>query len=305
MKLSIIIPMKNEEKYIEGCLQSIVNNSYPREKYEIICIDNGSDDRTVELAKKYTKNVYQLPCKTVGSLRNYGAEKAKGKYLAFVDADCVVNGDWMKAASHYFDHDEIVCFGSYPQIPVEATWVQKAWGLNREVKKDIQNIAWLPSMNLFVRKDIFEEVCGFDEKLETCEDVDLCYRIGMKYKIKSDKRIRSTHLGEAKTIKDFIRKELWRGRSNFVGLKHHGVHFKEIPSIIIPLYYLILPFILFMLLYIKGPLFSIVSTIALAALPPLLIAIYITTRAKKYNYVLRASFIYLVYFVVRAIALVR
>ncbi len=85
MKLSIIIPMKNEEKDVESCLKSILNNSYSREDYEIICMDNGSTDRTVELAKKYTTNVYSIPGKTISYLRNYGSKKAQGEFLAFVD----------------------------------------------------------------------------------------------------------------------------------------------------------------------------------------------------------------------------
>ncbi len=73
MKVSIIIPMKNEEKDIGSCLKSILDNSFSREDYEIICVDNGSTDRTVELAEKYTPSVYSIPDKTISYLRNYGA----------------------------------------------------------------------------------------------------------------------------------------------------------------------------------------------------------------------------------------
>lgn len=297
--------MKNEEKHIESCLRAILNNIYPEKKYEIICIDNGSSDRTVELARKYTASVYSIPDKTISYLRNYGAQKAQGEYLAFVDADCIVDRLWMEAASVYFKNENIVCFGSTPGIPIDATWVQKTWYLNKAVRKEIQKIEWLESMNLFIRKDVFFEVGGFNEELLTCEDVDLCYRIGEEYQIISDKRIKVIHLGEARTLTEFFKKELWRGKSNLNGLKEHGLKIKEIPSIVLPLYYLILPIIFLILLYLKGQLFAVFSLVILLIAPPLLISINIATKTSRYNYILKASTIYLIYFTARAISLIR
>ena len=89
MKFSVIIPMKNEEKFIGPCLSSICNNNFPVGEYEIICIDNGSTDNTVEIAKSHTDKVYLLPGVSISALRNFGANKASGKFLAFVDADKV------------------------------------------------------------------------------------------------------------------------------------------------------------------------------------------------------------------------
>jgi len=208
LKVSIIIPMKNEENNIRLCLDSIAGNSYPKEEYEIICVDNGSTDRTLEVARGYTKNVYQLPDNTISALRNYGAQRAQGEYLAFIDSDCVADKFWLQSASMYFGSENMVCFGSTPEIPADATWVQKTWYLNKQIRSDVQRVEWLESMNLIVKKDVFRELGGFNEKLETCEDVDLCYRIGQKYQIISDKRIRVVHLGEAKTLGEFFKKEM-------------------------------------------------------------------------------------------------
>ena len=304
LKVSIIIPMKNEENNIRLCLDSIAGNSYPKEEYEIICVDNGSTDRTLEVARGYTKNVYQLPDNTISALRNYGAQRAQGEYLAFIDSDCVADKFWLQSASMYFGSENMVCFGSTPEIPADATWVQKTWYLNKQIRSDVQRVEWLESMNLIVKKDVFRELGGFNEKLETCEDVDLCYRIGQKYQIISDKKIRVVHLGEAKTLGEFFKKEMWRGKGNLRGLKEHGLKFKEIPSILLPLYYLLLPLIFFVLLLVNDILFAIISLIMLLAGPPLLISIYLTGRMSKYRYIVKASIIYLVYFIARAISLI-
>ncbi len=304
LKASIIIPMKNEENNIDSCLESILDNSFSRRNYEIICVDNGSTDRTVELAEKYATSIYCIPDKTISYLRNYGAQKAQGEYLAFVDADCVVGKAWLDAASVYFDNEKIVCFGSTPEIPVDATWVEKAFHLNSTMKKDIQQVEWLPSANIIVKKDVFWEIGGFNESLETCEDVDLCYRIDQKYKIISDKKIKAVHLREPKTIKELFRKELWRGKNNLNGLKEHGLKIKEIPSIVLPLYYLILPIIFITLLCLKGVIFAVLSFMLLFFTPAFLVSILVTFKARKYHYILKTFAVYLTYFVSRAVSLV-
>jgi glycosyltransferase involved in cell wall biosynthesis len=304
LKVSIIIPMKNEENNIRLCLDSIAGNSFPKEQYEIICIDNGSTDRTLEVASSYTKNLYQLPDATISALRNYGAQRAQGEYLAFIDSDCAADTSWLQAASMYFGSESMVCFGSTPDIPSDATWVQKTWYLSKQIRSDVQRVEWLESMNLIVKKDVFREVGGFNEKLVTCEDVDLCYRIGRKYQIISDKKIRVVHFGEAKTLGEFFKKEIWRGKGNIRGLKEHGLKIKEIPSIVLPLYYLLLPLVFLVLLLVKGIMVAVISLIMLFAVPPVLISIYITGRMSKYSYIFKASIVYLVYFVARAISLI-
>jgi len=304
LKVSIIIPMKNEEKNIRLCLDSITGNSYPKEQYEIICVDNGSTDRTVEIASEYTKNLYQLPDTTISAMRNYGAQRAQGEYLAFIDSDCVADKSWLRSAAQYFGSESMVCFGSTPDIPSDATWVQKTWYLSKQIRSDVQRVEWLESMNLIVKKDVFLEVGGFNEKLETCEDVDLCYRIGQKYLIISDKEIRVVHLGEAKTLGEFFKKEMWRGKGNLKGLKEHGLKLKEIPSIVLPLYYLLLPLIFLLMLLTNGTLFALISLVVLSVGPPLLISIYVSFRMSKYGYVFKATMVYLVYFIARAISLI-
>ena len=305
MKVSIVIPMKNEESNIVQCLRAILDNSFNEKYYEIICVDNGSTDQTVELAKKLVKNVFLLPDKTISCLRNYGAQKAQGEYLAFVDVDCVVDKYWLMAASIYFNSQEVVCFGSTPEIPYNSSWVQKAWYINKGKRREVQQVEWLESMNLFVKKDVFCSFGGFNENLETCEDVDLCYRIGEKYKIISDKRIKSIHSGEAKTLLEFFKKEMWRGRSNIVGLKEHGLKLKELPSIVLPLYYLSIPVIFFVMLFFINFSIAALSCVILLISPPLLVSICLSFKISKYNYILKTTVVYFVYFLARAFAILR
>ncbi len=235
--ISIIIPAFNEEECLPQCLDSIFNLEYPREKFEVIVIDNGSTDRTREIAASYDVLLLQDSTKNVSGLRNLGARHAKGEILAFVDADCVVARDWLVNAEKYFGDLSVAAWGGPPGVPENSTWVQRAWSVLRQNQQPVEFVEWLGAINFFVRKCLFNKVGGFDESLITCEDVDLSYRLGKYGKIVSDNSLKVTHLGEAATVKEFFRKEVWRGAGNFSGVLRHGLSLKEIPSLAIPVYF--------------------------------------------------------------------
>lgn len=239
MDFSIIIPAKNEEKNIQNCLQSIAEIDYPADKYEVLLVDNGSTDKTVEVAESFGARVFVQPDLTISGLRNYGANQAKGKILAFLDADCTVDKNWLIAASIYLEDAQIVAFGSPAILPLKATWVQRSWFSIRKKKQQVEDVDWHESANVFIRSDAFNSVGGFNEDLKTCEDYDLSFRLHPLGRLISDSRIIAVHHREPATISEFFSKESWRGQSNFSGLLQHGFHWKELPSLLIPIVYLI------------------------------------------------------------------
>jgi glycosyltransferase involved in cell wall biosynthesis len=237
MDFSIIIPAKNEEKNIQMCLQSIANIDYPVDKYEVLLIDNGSTDNTVTVAQSFGINVHIQPDLTIAGLRNFGARHASGNVLVFLDADCTVDPDWLISASVWLEDDDVCCYGSPPEVPGNATWVQKSWYIVRGKNQDVMEVEWLESMNMFVKSVIFDEINGFDETLITCEDYDLSLRLRQHGRIVADRRIRAVHHGEAASLSHFYKKESWRGTSNLKGLKQHGFHWQELPSLLLPVVY--------------------------------------------------------------------
>ncbi|MEZ4485581.1 MAG: glycosyltransferase family A protein, partial [Syntrophotaleaceae bacterium] len=149
MDFSIIIPAKNEEHNIGRCLDTIMALDYDRKRFEVLLIDNGSSDRTVEIASAKGARVFILPDVTISRLRNFGAEQAGGRILAFLDADCTVAANWLQEAARYLGDESTACFGSPPGLPDRATWVQQAWYLVRRKKQPVEETAWLESMNMF------------------------------------------------------------------------------------------------------------------------------------------------------------
>lgn len=240
MQFSIIIPAKNEEAHIGCCLNSLARVEWDQNQYEVIVVDNGSSDSTAAIAKGKGARLFIKPELTISALRNYGVSQSKGDILVFLDADCTVSGDWLRNAARYISCDEVICFGSPPAIPEDATWVQTAWFQVRRRSEQCTEVDWLESMNMFVRRESFLAVGGFNEELVTCEDYDLSLRLKSLGKLVADERIVAVHHGEAATVGHFFRKEYWRGTSNLRGIFHHGISLKELPSVLFPLVYVIL-----------------------------------------------------------------
>jgi len=97
-KISIIIPTRNSEKILPICLNGIVNQNYPKAKFEIIIVDNESSDKTVGLAKSFGAKTFLVkgsPSRACAQ-RNLGAEKAKGDYLLFLDHDMEMSKNLLK-----------------------------------------------------------------------------------------------------------------------------------------------------------------------------------------------------------------
>jgi len=234
MQFSVIIPAKNEQANIGRCLDSILQVDWDPREFEIIVVDNGSSDSTAQIASQMGAVVFVQPGLTISALRNFGAGKASGEILAFMDADCTVDPSWLRQAAKYLFKSDIVCFGSPPQVPPCATWVQRAWFQVRRKKVAQGETPWLESMNMFVRREAFSRCRGFDEKLVTCEDYDLSLRLQALGKVFTDTDIVAVHFGEASNLPHFFRKELWRGIGNLKGVLRHGVKPSELPSVCLP-----------------------------------------------------------------------
>jgi len=304
-KISIIIPAYNEEERLSLCLDSVFSLDYPNDDFEVILVDNGSSDRTRDIAKSYGVKVLRDDFKNVSGLRNLGAKQANGAILAFLDADCIVLKRWLQNASKYFDEPEVVVWGAPPVIPKNATWVQKTWYLVRQKKDEIQPVDWLESMNFFVRKTQFLDAGGFNKSLVTCEDVDFCYRICKYGKIISDSNIKVVHLGEASTVKEFIHKEMWRGQSNLKGGLSHGIQIKELHSLLIPIYFGVFIPLLLLGLICWGNFAWFIGVLVFFLIPSAAVLYTVKNRVKTVLEMLRLLFLLQLYFFSRTLSVLK
>jgi glycosyltransferase involved in cell wall biosynthesis len=305
--VSFIIPVRNEEKTIGACLDAISDLNCDRRLWECVVVDNGSGDETVKISREKGASVFSLPDVTISALRNFGAKKSRGGFLGFVDADCVIDREWVRNALARFRDPKVACVGSYPSIPEDSSWVQRAWALQNRRTARLEDVDWLPSMNILVRESAFFEVGGFNESLTTCEDVDFCYRLKKRgYRIISDRNIKAIHYGEARTVLGFFKKERWRGQSNLQGLLSHGFYWRELPSLILPLLYLILMICMpVTLMYlINGPSRPLLINVASILLPPAVLSLRTSLRVGDFTHFARLAYLYLVYSIARTAAII-
>jgi len=97
--VSIIVPVWNSSDQIATCLTALGAQTYPRDRYEVLVVDNASTDSTVEVARRFPLAIV-LAESTPGSYhaRNHGLRLARGEYVAFTDADCIPAPDWIERA---------------------------------------------------------------------------------------------------------------------------------------------------------------------------------------------------------------
>ncbi len=108
MKLSIILPTYNNERTIEECLKSIFMQNFPKKYFEVLFIDGGSTDKTLEIARKYPVKIFKNPKRNEEAARILGIKMAKGEILCFVDADNILVGeDWIKKMLKPFEDKSI------------------------------------------------------------------------------------------------------------------------------------------------------------------------------------------------------
>lgn len=153
--VSVIIPTLNEQESIGRCLDALKRMDFPKEGFEVILVDNGSNDRTLEIAKSYAialnLRTLQRPKVYVSSLRNLGAAAARGNYLAFLDADVIVPRKWMCSALAELRGKGAGVVGGPYHIPGNSSWVAKIWF---EYRKPYESgdVSYLASGNLFISR---------------------------------------------------------------------------------------------------------------------------------------------------------
>lgn len=218
--VSVVIPTLNVERYIRGCLTSVFSNDYPSGRFEVIVVDNGSTDQTAVIARSYTTQVFEAKGASISALRNRGAKEAKGEILAFLDADCLASRNWISAGGKSISKEPCVA-GYLYDLPDNPTWIDSYWFCQRDFgRTETTNFA---AGNLFVGRDLFFTIGGFNEALVTGEDTEFYARAKKHAKVISDDTIRVTHLGNPKNLRQFLRREIWYGLGAFGSFRVHAL----------------------------------------------------------------------------------
>lgn len=206
--VTIVIPVYNEEKYFSSCLDSIFKLDYPKNKLEIIVVDNGSTDSTLDIAKRYDVSIFILAEGKVGAVRNYGVVKALGGVVVFLDSDCVVFTDWLRKGISLLIHNDNSVVGGQYLLRAQPKWLERNWVLSSG--KGAIHQRTLVGGCIMIYKHDFEAVGGFRESLNAGEDSDLTYRLEQRGKnIIISNTFNVVHLGYPTNVKEFIGRQVW------------------------------------------------------------------------------------------------
>jgi hypothetical protein len=236
IRVSFVIPVRNDALRLSRCLATIVANDYPADAVEIVVADNGSTDESVDVARRAGARVLSLPGLSVAELRNRAAAVATGAVLAFVDADHLIASGWIRAASEAFNDRDIGAVGALCHPPRPGSWVQQMYGALRGSTVGRSDVEWLGAGNMAVSRQAFDAVHGFDDSLRTCEDVDLCQRLrALGWRIVGDERLANIHFGDPATLRGLFRSERWRGQDNLRVTFRGPWTLRSLPSAIAPI----------------------------------------------------------------------
>jgi len=190
--VSIIVPVKDEEKVMGRLLEAFLNVDYPPEKREIIVVEDGSADRTVEICEKYAKQ-YQGQIRLIRrpisngkpSALNYALKHVKGEIVAVFDADNVPEPDALMRAVEYFEDSSIAaiqgrtcCINADENILTKFISYEEAVYCEAYLKgKDVLSLFVPLSGNCqFIRRDVLEKIGGWYEEALS-EDMEISVKL--------------------------------------------------------------------------------------------------------------------------------
>jgi len=214
--VSIIIPTRNTEKTLPLCLRSIERQTY--KNIEVIVVDNYSRDKTVEIAKAHGAAVY-LKGPERAAQKNFGALKAQGDYVYFIDADFVLHPRVVEEAVSLAEegHDAVIVLNVSDPRP---SLVAKA----RFYERLSYHGSGVYEAARFIKRDLFLRIGGFDPRLYANEDYDLHQRlIRAGAKIGRTRNSFEIHIGEPTSLKEFTIKSAYYGPGA-------GAYFRKNPN---------------------------------------------------------------------------
>ncbi len=181
VEFSVIIPFKTVDNWLLECLEHLRKQTF-------------RDFETILLPDVKIKPIKGFRIIVTGNVkparkRNIGVRKAKGRYIAFIDADAYPDPDWMESAMKHLSEKGVGILGGPNLVPKEDGRMQRAgddvlssplggglFSIRYKIKSK-KDVSELPSCNIFIPKKVFLEVGGFDESILTGEDAKLCFAV--------------------------------------------------------------------------------------------------------------------------------
>ena len=188
--VSVIVPMRNEEAYIAKCLRSIIEQDYPKDSMEILVVDGLSDDRSREIVEEFRQEypfirLLDNPQRIVPTAMNIGIKEAGGEVIIRVDGHCRLAPDYISQCVRYLEETGVACVGgaieSIGQTPIAraiSLAMSSPFGVGDAYFRYSKKERYVDTLAFGAyRREVFDTIGLFDEKLVRNQDYDLNYRL--------------------------------------------------------------------------------------------------------------------------------
>lgn len=223
--ISIVIPCKDSAQTIRECVESACAQEYPKDRYEIIVVDNGSSDGTAAIAAEFPVRVVREESIGRSQARNRGFLESRGEFVAFIDSDTVIPSSWLSEMLGGFINEGIGGVQSrLSRASMNSPFFQKyrEWldTLSRHgtLNSNAVPVPFIDTAACMYRAAVLRELDGpFDIELGRCEDVDLSFRAiiagwGLGYPENAPARVFYDP-----TVAAYLKRAFWEGYFDRVG----------------------------------------------------------------------------------------
>jgi GT2 family glycosyltransferase len=179
-RVSVVICAYNAASTLEDNLSSLAQLDYPN--YEVIVVNDGSTDKTPEIASRYPFRMISVPNGGLSAARNLGLNAATGEIVAYTDADTRVDRHWLSHLVQPFIETDVAGVGGPNVVPSDDSWVAqcvaRSPGGPVHVMIDNTTAEHIPGCNMAFRKSALDSISGFDPTYTKAgDDVDICWRL--------------------------------------------------------------------------------------------------------------------------------
>lgn len=219
--VSVIVPVYNGAHTVGETVESLLHQTHV--PHQIIIVDDGSTDATLEVLKRYSSRIIIISKKNGGpaSARNCGIRLTTSEYIAFTDSDCIPKIDWLAELIKGFANSEAVGVGGKvwgADVGLICEYIDSIGSLNPITIKDSTEIHSFATANVCFRRDVLFEAGLFDERFKKPggEDTELCIRIralGYKFGIAEEAIVLHHH---RQTVMSFLRTVANYGEGNYL-----------------------------------------------------------------------------------------